>query len=530
MFFKILKKYYSFFLIFISCFTNSSAEEFRFVPRVEGVYLELGQLEGAAEGKNFERYQAGWNLIKEDLIFLEEDDFRIGRIKVLFDPDMKDCEDSVYFKYEMDKTEVEIRGTQKEIYYFGDHKLTTVIESYLRDNSGDFVLHELERFKWRFDFSPPRLINRVKENKEGIVTFCRCFYYNSEGQLIKEMIAGNLSGGCFIQCVLNDEGYPEMNGIEHYSTEYFYSDKNTEIPETAVDDNGLIIPINVANENEQEQQPKNCFNRYLEYFQSLKQTLFYGNQQWDIDYRFPASFTSTLDQFNRQFFGNLLYLLLGLHSKSIQIGTFGRREINDKVRVTFINGILNTRNNMIESLEMISETHGGVKVHNIFRSTEGWVRDITDAQKIKVLYRFGYYSKYAHLLVEKWRELIEEMGGINRGGVIIHYAHSLGGTDTDRARDLLTAEEQKMIRVVTFGSPTFLRNEGYQSVVNIISTHDGVRLLDPLGYVRNYFDLESNVDYHSSQQLWWLMDHSISGATYRPILEAFGKKFLAEFQ
>jgi hypothetical protein len=132
-----------------------------------------------------------------------------------------------------------------------------------------------------------------------------------------------------------------------------------------------------------------------------------------------------------------------------------------------------------------------------------------------------------------WKELIEEMGGVEGGGVIIHYAHSLGGSETDRARELLSPEEQKMIRVVTFGSSTLLRSGGFHSVVNHVSVNDGVCsfILEPFGHVRNYFDSNTNVRFHGSflRAPYWPTDHLLNGVTYNPILLDLGDKFLKEF-
>ena len=148
---------------------------------------------------------------------------------------------------------------------------------------------------------------------------------------------------------------------------------------------------------------------------------------------------------------------------------------------------------------------------------------------------FGFRSLHAHLLAELWRSLIQEMGGVEGGGTIVHYAHSLGGSETDRARELLSPEEQKMIRVITFGSSTLVRNEGFQYVVNNISVNDGVSsfLLEPLGHIRNLFDPDSNVRYHGSyfygSSPWWPGDHLLNGPTYSALLRQMGKDFVSEF-
>jgi len=247
----------------------------------------------------------------------------------------------------------------------------------------------------------------------------------------------------------------------------------------------------------------------------------------------PDFIGAELERIGKALFGETSYLLMGFHFEETEVGCYGDHEISEKVRVTFINGMLNTRAMMSESLNQISESHGGVKVHYVFRPTEGWMWDISRAILIRTAFTLGFRSSHAYLLAGMWRELIEEMGGVGGGGVIIHYAHSLGGAETDRARELLSPEEQQMIRVVTFGSSTLVRNVGFQNVINIVSVNDGVSscLLEPLGHIRNYFDPESNVHFHGSYLNFplWPTDHSFTGSTYRAILIDMGEKFLEEF-
>lgn len=256
------------------------------------------------------------------------------------------------------------------------------------------------------------------------------------------------------------------------------------------------------------------------------------NQKWHSNFEVPSFYFETeLERCGRQLFGNRLFELLGLSRENIPIGPYGKHEINDKVRVSYINGILNTRALMLEALCLISNSHGDVIVHNIFRPTLGWTKDVLEAIVIKTSYMVaGHISKYAVELVRLWRSLIQDMGGVDGGGVIIHYAHSLGGTDTDRARDLLSEKEQKMIRVVTFGSPTLIKKGGFQKVVNICSSCDGIPAFDVLGHIRNYSDEDSNIYVKTAKKApVWPCDHVLSGSSYGLVLEEMGKAFQEEF-
>lgn len=266
-----------------------------------------------------------------------------------------------------------------------------------------------------------------------------------------------------------------------------------------------------------------CRDIYAKTRQWVGQTMLYDS----------SGAEETFEDFKKEFFGDISRLLMGMHDIDAEMEVYGERELSDNVRVTYINGILNREKEMLESLRMISDTHGGVRVYSVFRPTQGWTVDIIQAIMIKTLFNVGFRSHQAKMLAEMWKELIAEMGGVDGGGTIVHYAHSLGGSDTDRARSLLTPEEQRMIRVITFGSPTLMRNEGYQSVINIASKHDGVPYLDVLGQIRNYFDPNANVCFVTSKkgwaQTWRICDHLFDGETYKPILEQFGEKFLREF-
>lgn len=219
--------------------------------------------------------------------------------------------------------------------------------------------------------------------------------------------------------------------------------------------------------------------------------------------------------------GDDLYEFGGYSSEESGSGCYGDKEINDKVRVSYVNGMLTKKSHMDSNLELISELHGGTKVHYVFRATSGWTSDIT--YNFKVLCLYGLFkSDHAQKIAELWRQLIAEMGGVEGGGTIIHYAHSFGGTETYRAQLELSPEERKMIRLVTFGSPTFISQEGFQQVTNHMGERDYfVRFFD-MGRVG---DPNYNVIIHDSPML----DHFLSGSTYRVILEQEGERFLKEF-
>lgn len=257
----------------------------------------------------------------------------------------------------------------------------------------------------------------------------------------------------------------------------------------------------------------------------------YAHQSMQSGLKLGNDSLKAFERIGKNFLGERIFLLVGDYFEKTESGRYGRHDLSDKIRITFINGILTNQNGLIENLEMISQSHGNSIVHYIFRPTEGWMVDIYKAFLVKMAFMLGFRSIHAHLLARKWKELIAEMGGTNGGGAILHYAHSLGGSETDRARNLLSPEEQKMIRVISFGSATMIRDEGFASVVNYVSVNDGVPALDPLGFIRNQYDDRSNVRYERHFLEWpiWPIDHLLTGSTYKPILMGLGDEFVRQF-
>lgn len=230
-----------------------------------------------------------------------------------------------------------------------------------------------------------------------------------------------------------------------------------------------------------------------------------------------------IDEALHNIFGATFLRLTGYFKHEADSGNFGSgEEVNQKVRLTLINGILNIREDLHLNIHQLSETHGEATVHYVFRPTEGWMSDLLNGFMVKC----GYISPQARLLAKKWKELIAEMGGVGEGGKILHYAHSIGGTDTYAAKSLLTPEEQKMIHVFTIGSPTMIPNEGFGSVVNYVSKRDGVCLLDPIGYFNGLWKEDSNVVFLGS---FWgapFVEHTLDTKSYSDLMKALGEQFL----
>ena len=538
---------------------------------------------------------------------------------------------------------------------------------YQTDADGHKTLYRKERFFFDEREDSPRLMSHVLENAEGEVEKCHCFFYE-DGMLKQEMLVGNLSGSCSVPCLIDDQGYPLMNGIETYCKTYEYLENDPSLITSIKEDNGWvtlyrydahgqciaklqgtekewvlrhfyaydeagniqdmvfddgkgndkedlqgmtqrqIIRHTFASDNTSQGKPlqteifcwdiqtkqetlverihflysnkgdliqqlsenergeigyyfdfSSCepsthwsdlssffesssssflhraYESLATFFDYLKNSLKRAKEHLNCDLHIPSSVKHEIDEVGKTVLGDSMYMLMGPYEAKTDVGCYGKGEISDKVRISFINGILNTQEMIKESLEYISAAHGGNNVHYVYPPSQGWTLDLSRAIAVKVASHFGFVSTHSQLLAKLWKDLIAEMGGVDGGGVIIHYAHSLGGTETDRARDLLTPEEQKMIRVITIGSATIIRNKGFQSVTNMVSVNDGVSsvLLDPVGHIHNYFNPESNVIFHSSfltASPVWPIDHLMNGPTYGPILKDLGQKFLDEFK
>jgi RHS repeat-associated protein len=227
----------------------------------------------------------------------------------------------------------------------------------------------------------------------------------------------------------------------------------------------------------------------------------------------------------REMIGPLFFTLVGLHNEDVEFGACGNGEFSDQVRVSYINGVLNNREAVMESAMQISECHGGVNVHFTFRPTGGLTRDVYNS----LLRLLGYSSPASRRLAEGWRQLIDEMGGVDGRGLILHYAHSLGGAETDCARQLMSPEELQMIRVIAFGCPKVLRNEGFRHVQSYMGALDFVMVFGLFGYVDAMLSRSPHVIFlgHSGLSAW--SDHLLNCPIYATKLVELGRRFVAMY-
>ena len=232
-----------------------------------------------------------------------------------------------------------------------------------------------------------------------------------------------------------------------------------------------------------------------------------------------------MDNIAEQFLGKGFLATIGYYNQPAQVGIFGQGEHYDNIRITSINGILNLHENVLQNVTTLSNAHGGVNIHYVYYPTQGLSSDLIKSFFVKL----GFVSQQARQLAETWKRLIAEMGGVNGGGLIIHYAHSIGGTNTHTAKQFLTHEEQKMICVIAVGSASVIPDDGFKSVHNYVSRRDGILFLDVIGYVAGALKKNSNVIYVGSLSGMPFIDHLLSGSTYNSLLEKLGQEFLESY-
>lgn len=219
--------------------------------------------------------------------------------------------------------------------------------------------------------------------------------------------------------------------------------------------------------------------------------------------------------------GKLYHYLCGYGIKECNSGVYGHGEVSDKVRITLINGMLTDKYWVLHAAKALSQSHGGVNIHYVHRPPTNVIFDAFRAHMVK----HGCISPHARLLADTWKELIQEMGGTEANGLIIHYAHSIGTCETIAALGLMTQEEQKMIKVYTFGSPYLSNKHNYQ-IHHFVSVRDGVCLLDLSNLIKAAKGKNSSVTFVGSFFGIPMIDHLFETQSYVDIWSAMGKTFV----
>lgn len=157
------------------------------------------------------------------------------------------------------------------------------------------------------------------------------------------------------------------------------------------------------------------------------------------------------------------------------IGEVGNREINPRVRISAINGIQYTLLHA-RSLWTAVSNEFGTKIHYVYYPTKG--HQFVDGSTALWEKHFQVNEELVDLLVEHWKGLIEEVGGVNGPGVIYHIAHSQGGLVTSRAARKLPPEYRRKIHMITYGAHEHPLLE-FASLTNVMCKADRIDYFNP---------------------------------------------------
>jgi len=159
----------------------------------------------------------------------------------------------------------------------------------------------------------------------------------------------------------------------------------------------------------------------------------------------------------------------------------------------FINGILNTKESALEAATKISAMTGGERVLSMQNDTK-WIIDAVNCLLLKASIDISIINRAVTFL--RYLLALEK----EENAPIVVFAHSQGGIILEHALVLLQPEENKRIRVFTFGGGSFIR-EGisHSDSHNYASAADPVCLLgspnlQPIALQRYYAHKEGLTD------------------------------------
>ena len=338
------------------------------------------------------------------------------------------------------------------------------------------------------------------------------YKYDERGNCIKETFYINQVVGKLEALAIDDNGNLVSQANTTFSTMWTYSKTEPARVLTREEESASFVDFS-----------KNK-SGFWDMYNQITNTL----SSWHDYLSFEAFLEKDSYEILKDIFGENMHILLGICESKGSWGIFNPGvQINPKVKLTAINGILNLKGNLEATIDQISQAHGNNQIYYVYRPTEGWTRDIYGC----VFAKMGFVSPSAQALADLWRRLIKDMGGANGGGTIVHYAHSIGSTDTLVAGTLLTPEERAMIHVVAIGSPSLYPHDtGFKSIKIIASVRDFVAFIglvgDPIRYANAVYDQDNHIQFVGTHWGIPIIDHLLSFDAYREIIENLGEEFL----
>ncbi len=381
--------------------------------------------------------------------------------------------------------------------------------------------------RWTFSFILlPYLLLFGEPEPHNVRLFC-----NSSGVPIKELTysEGEIIHRRFLTwngeqllIDLTDDGSQEeesdLEGVSKRIRLTYDPVRNETICEEAFPPDFIFIPVDVVDLNKEKNDPSGRYSYVEAAYSQLQQLWKKQNNLLDGTYW-------ELRQTAEYLFGEDNLIWWGVYPDEVENGVVGHGEVSDKVRITGMNGILNSKKDCQLLALTLSEIHGGINIHYVYWPSGGWTKDLINCAFAKA----GYRCAASRLLAKTWKELIDEMGGVNSGGRIIHYCHSIGCATSEAAKTLLEEEEQEMIHLFAFGPPQIVADEGFGHVTNYISYRDGVCILDPFRYVEALSGDLSHVKLVGDLNGPPLIDHMIITGAYFEVLEELGAQFQKDY-
>jgi YD repeat-containing protein len=191
--------------------------------------------------------------------------------------------------------------------------------------------------------------------------------------------------------------------------------------------------------------------------------------------------------------------------------------VGDKSRLhTHVNVWINGMNTDLENTksyaQFISKVCGGEKVYYAYNSTSGFSADAFEY----VLDKYNYQTSACKIAIKTLRQAISDIGGVESKGYVTVFAHSQGGMIFEAALRDLTAQEQNLLEVYTFGSSSLFSKKHLRFVKHIISYRDLIPCcVDPWGILYSYLFDDSHLTFIDSLEEGLMQNHYFMGQTYQ---------------
>jgi len=216
-----------------------------------------------------------------------------------------------------------------------------------------------------------------------------------------------------------------------------------------------------------------------------------------------------------------------------------------RTRLTWVNGIGYNTTHMEKEAPKISLYFGGKPVdfyHNPTKmvdenDTRGYFSDLTQAGQQKYL---GRITSEVNGLVGHLRAAVRSVEK-QKGGIVVHIAHSQGALVTCLAAQQLTPLEMSKIEVISFGGATPVRSTPetpFRRCVNYYSLNDPLLFLNRNAESALRSGFRNHQSHLDDDEFCFLAprvgdpiaDHMLLGPTYVSALEWEGKRFERKYR